>query len=120
MDGQGCFHKNKERRSAACGVTLEESYPLPMRPDERCYPDALLTPPCPWPQRRCLASKLRTVKNEDRGGPGGAGLRTCPSSRRQDAHTLPHPFSSSLYPANGNMGLVSMAMAMMLSLILRW
>lgn len=48
-------------------TTVIESYPLPMRPDERCYPDALLTPLCPWPQRRCLASQLRPVKNEDGG-----------------------------------------------------
>lgn len=32
-------------------TTVTESQPLPMRPDERCYPDAGLTPPCPWPQR---------------------------------------------------------------------
>ncbi len=51
-------------------TTVTESYPLPMRPDERCYPDALLTPLCPWPQRRCLASQLRPVKNEDRGDLG--------------------------------------------------
>lgn len=30
-------------------TTVTESYPLPMRPDERCYPDTLLTPSCPWP-----------------------------------------------------------------------
>lgn len=48
-------------------TTVTESYPLPMRPDERWYPDALLTRLCPWPQRRCFASQLRPVKNEDGG-----------------------------------------------------
>lgn len=72
-------------------TTVTESYPLPMRPDERCYPDALLTPLCPWPQRRCLASQLAASKEWGRGGPGGGGLRTCLSSCRQDAHTPPHP-----------------------------
>lgn len=33
-------------------TTVTERQPLPMRPDERCYPDARLTPLCPWPQRR--------------------------------------------------------------------
>lgn len=51
-------------------TTVTESYPLPMRPDERCCPDTLLTPLCPWPQRRCRASQLRPVKNENRGDLG--------------------------------------------------
>lgn len=54
-------------------TTVTESYPLPMRPDERCYPDTLLTPLCPWPQRRRCASQLRPVKNESSGG-GGTDL----------------------------------------------
>lgn len=105
-------------------TTVTESYPLPMRPDERCYPDALLTPLCPWPQRRCLASQLAASKEWGRGRTWGSWTEdlsvilqtgcsyTSPPSSRQ---RLPSP----LYPANGNMGLVSMAMAMMLSLILR-
>lgn len=51
-------------------TTVTESYPLPMRPDERCYPDAFLTPLCPWPQRCCLTSQLGPVKNEDGGSRG--------------------------------------------------
>lgn len=103
-------------------TTVTESYPLPMRPDERCYPDALLTPLCPWLQRRCLASQLRPLKNED-GGTWGSWtedlsviLPTGYSYPPSPHHRRPSP----LYPANGNMGLVSMAVAMMLSLILRW
>ena len=86
-------------------TTVTESYPLPMQPDERCYPDALLTPLCPWPQRRCLASQLRPVKNED-GGTWGSwteDLSVIPPT----GCSYPLPSLSPLYPANGNMGLVS-------------
>lgn len=103
-------------------------------PDDHCHRELPITDAAWWtmlPRRAAdtpvsLAAETlprqpaQDGKEWGQGGPGGAGLRTCPSSRRQDAHTLPHPFSSSLYSANGNMGLVSMAMAMMLSLILRW
>lgn len=76
-------------------TTVTESYPLPMRPDERCYPDALLTPLCPWPQRRCLASQLRPVKNEDRGDLGE--LDWGPVRHPADRMLVPPPlpFSSS-------------------------
>lgn len=76
-------------------TTVTESYPLPMRPDERCYPDALLTPLCPWPQRRCLASQLRPVKNEDRGDLGELdwGPVRHPADRMLISPTLP-PLSS--------------------------
>ena len=81
-------------------TTVTESYPLPMRPDERCYPDASLTPQCPWPQRRCLASQLRPVKNEDRGDLGELdwGPVRHPSDRKlifsppPSRRRLPSPF----------------------------
>lgn len=94
-------------------TTVTESYPLPMRPDERCYPDALLTPLCPWPQRRRRASQIGPVKNENGeylGEPDGGPVRHPATGCSKPSPALPpsrHRLLSSLYPANGNMRLVN-------------
>lgn len=104
-------------------TTVTESYPLPMRPDERCYPDALLTPLCPWPQRRRRASQIGPVKNEN-GGTWGSWTEDLSVIPRQDALNPPLP---SLHLATvfsplfiQPMETCGRSMAMMLSLILRW
>lgn len=107
-------------------TTVTESYPLPMRPDERWYPDTLLTRLCPWPQRRCFASQFRPVKNED-GGTWGSQTEDLSVIVRQNTHT-PIPPAPSISPVSSLSSLSSqrkyraaqLAMTMILSLILRW
>lgn len=108
-------------------TTVTESYPLPMRPDERWYPDALLTLLCPWPQRRCFASQLRAVKNEDGGtwGSQNEDLSVIPTT---ECSPPPIPPAPSISPVSSLSSLSSqrkyragqLAMAVILSLILRW
>lgn len=105
-------------------TTVTESYPLPMRPDERCYPDALLTPLCPWPQRRCCASQLRPVKNEDRGDlrelDWGPVCHLATGCSQPSPPSLSPPSSLSSLSGQWKYGAGQEAVAMMLSLILRW
>lgn len=103
-------------------TTVTESYPLPMRPWWTMLPRRSADTPVSLAAETLPRQPAQASKEWGPGGPGGAGLRTCPSSPPTGCSYFP-PSPNAVFPRLSvqpmeTWGLVSMAM--MLSLILRW